>query len=121
MFLAATGLNREEIAVLEEKMKENPFVKLQENFSSYYKINKETENSPHYITPIQFKLPQNAAGKECPFQYVPLIQTVTAIVSDPEFTNLPRESTPDGCLYDFKDGTTWKNNRYFQAVIWILM
>ncbi len=62
-------MSGEDIAALQEKMRDNPFVQLQEHFSSYYKINKETENSPHYITPIQFKLPRNAAGKEFPFQY----------------------------------------------------
>jgi len=114
---AGIGMSREEISVLEDKMKENPFVQLQDNFSSYYKINKETENSPHYISPIQLKLPRNVAGKECPFQYIPLVQTISAIVSDPDFESLPRDTTPDGFLYDFKDGTAWKNNRYFQAVI----
>jgi hypothetical protein len=103
-----------DIAVIEDKMKDNPFVALQEHFSSYYKINKETENSANYITPIQFKLPSNAAGKECPFQYVPIIETVAAIVSDPDFKNLPSATTPDGFLYDFKDGSAWKNNSYFQ-------
>jgi hypothetical protein len=106
-------MSGEEIAILEEKMRDNPFVKLQENFSSYYKINKETENSHHYIHPIQFKLPRNAAGKECPFQYVPIIQTVTAILSDPDFDSLQQAPTPDGHLYDFKDGSAWKNNQYF--------
>ena len=107
-------MSGEEIAVLEEKLKDNPFVKLQENFSSYYKINKETENSGHYISPAQHKLPRNAAGKECPFQYVSLVQTVAAIVSDPDYENLPRDPIPDGFLYDFKDGSAWKNNKYFQ-------
>jgi hypothetical protein len=107
-------MSGEEIAVLEEKLKDNPFVKLQENFSSYYKINKETENSGHYISPAQHKLPRNAAGKECPFQYVSVVQTVAAIVSDPDYENLPRDPIPDGFLYDFKDGSAWKNNKYFQ-------
>jgi hypothetical protein len=106
-------MSPEDIAVLEEKMLDNPFVKLQENFSSYYKISKETENSPHYIAPIQFKLPRNAAGKECPFQYVPIIETVTAIISDPDFDSLSQEPAPDGYLHDFKDGSAWKKNQFF--------
>jgi hypothetical protein len=106
-------MSPEDIAVLEEKMRDNPFVKLQENFSSYYKISKETENSPHYIAPIQFKLPRNAAGKECPFQYVPIIETVTAIISDPDFDSLSQEPAPDGYLHDFKDGSAWKKNQFF--------
>jgi hypothetical protein len=115
MFSAGTGMNVEEIAVIAEKMKDNPYVSLQEHFSSYYKINKETEKSPHYISPIQFKLPPNSAGKECPFQYVSIIETVGAIVSDPDFANLSQPETPDGLLYDFKDGSAWKENQYFKG------
>jgi hypothetical protein len=106
-------MSEEDIGVLEEKMRDNPFVKLQENFSSYYKINKESESSPHYIQPIQFKLPRNSVGKECPFQYIPIIQTLAAIVSDPDFDNLVQEPTADGYLYDLKDGSAWKTNQYF--------
>jgi hypothetical protein len=94
-------------------MRDNPFVQLQEHFSSYYKINKETENSPHYITPIQFKLPRNAAGKESPFQYIPIIETVKAIISDPDFDSVCQAPAPDGYLHDLKDGSCWKTNKYF--------
>jgi hypothetical protein len=104
----------EDIAALQEKMRDNPFVKLQEHFSSYYKINKETENSPHYITPLQFKLPRNEAGKECPFQYVPIIETLGAIISDPDFESLSEEPAPKGYLHDIKDGSSWKKNQYFK-------
>jgi len=109
-----SGSTPEEIAVLQEKMKANPFVSLQEHYSSYYKISKQTENSPHYVTPREFKLPPNAQGKKCPFQYVPIIETVAAIVSDPDFKNLPQAPSPDGFLCDFKDGSAWKNNTYFK-------
>jgi len=87
-------MSGEDIAALQEKMRDNPFVQLQEHFSSYYKINKETENSPHYITPIQFKLPRNAAGKESPFQYIPIIETVKAIISDPDFDSVCQAPAP---------------------------
>jgi len=107
-------MSSEEISVLEEKMKDNPFVRFQQHFSSYYKINKDTENSREYINPVQLLLPRNAAGKECPFQYVSIVETVAAIVSDPDYGNLPRDETPHGYLYDFKDGSTWKNSKYFQ-------
>jgi hypothetical protein len=114
VFPAAAGTSIEEISVVEEKMKDNPFVKLQQHFSSYYKINKDTENSHKYINPVQFYLPWNSAGKECPFHYVLIVETVAAIVSDLDYTNLTRDQTPHGFLYDFKDGSTWKNSKYFQ-------
>jgi hypothetical protein len=70
VYPVATGMSIEEISVVEEKMKDNPFVKLQQHFSIYYKIIEDTENSLKYINPVQFYLPWNSAGKECPFQYV---------------------------------------------------
>jgi hypothetical protein len=107
-------VSSEEISVLQEKMKSNPFVDLQEQYSSYYKINKQTENSPHYIAPREVKLPPNAAGKVCTFQYVPIIETVTAIISDPEFPRQTQTPTQEGLLYDIKDGSAWKENKYFK-------
>jgi hypothetical protein len=107
-------MTAEQIAVVEEKMKDNPFVQLQQHFSSYYKINKDTENSAEYINPVQFHLPRNLAGKKCPFQYVSIVDTVAAIVTDPGYENLPRDSTSDGYISDFKDGSTWKNSTFFQ-------
>jgi hypothetical protein len=53
VFPAAAGTSVEEISVVEEKMKDNPFVKLQQHFSSYHKINKDTVNSREYINPVQ--------------------------------------------------------------------
>jgi hypothetical protein len=107
-------MSDEEISVVQEKIKDNPFVKLQQNFSSYYKIHKETANSSEYIAPLQLQLPRNVFGKECPFQYVSVVDTVAAIVSDPDYQNLPRDPCPTGFLCDFKDGSAWKNNQYFK-------
>lgn len=104
----------EDISALQEKMKKNPFVSLGEEFSSYYKINKHTLNSPHYIAPTQFKLLPNDQGDVGTFQYVPIIQTVAAIVNDPDFENLSQAPTPEGCLYDIKDGAQFKENAYFK-------
>jgi hypothetical protein len=107
-------MGADDIAVLQEKMEDNPFVSLQEHFSSYYKINKQTENSPFYITPQELKLPPNERGKVSTFQYVPITETVAAIVGDPDFKNLTQAATPDGLLYDLRDGSAWKDNTYFQ-------
>jgi|JFJP01.1.fsa_nt_gi hypothetical protein len=106
-------MSEEEKKIIAQKMANNPFIQLQQNFSSYFKINKEMESSPHFIPPLQFKLPRNANGKECPFQYVPIIETVKLIVSDPDFAKLHTEPTPDGYLYDIKDASTWKTNPFF--------
>ena len=96
-------------------MQSNPFVDLQEEFSSYHKINKQMEGSRHYIAPREIKLPPNASGKVCTFQYVPIVETVTAILSDPEFDLQMQAPTQEGLLYDIKDGSAWKENPFFVA------
>ncbi len=108
------GVDAQEISALQDKMKANPFVDLQAQYSSYYKINKQTLNSPHYIAPREIKLPPTSAGKVFTFQYVPIVETVTAIISDPHFKQQKQTSSPEGLLYDIKDGSVWKDNKYFQ-------
>jgi hypothetical protein len=44
---------------------------------------------------------------------VPIAETVATIVSDPDFDNLTQVTTPAGFVYDMKDGSAWKNNKYF--------
>jgi hypothetical protein len=63
---------------------------------------------------VQLHLLRIVFGKECSFQYVSVVDTVAAIVSDPDFQNLPRDPCPNGFLCDFKDGSAWKNNQYFK-------
>jgi hypothetical protein len=87
-------------------------VSLQSEFSSYYKIDKHIKNSKHYIAPRELKLPPNEKGKVATFQYIPIIDLVEAIITDPGYTTAP--PSPDGVLYDIKDGAAWKNNKYFQ-------
>lgn len=95
-------------------MKNNPFVSLQEEFNSFYKINKHTQDSIHYIAPKEIKLPPDSMGHISTFQYVPVADTLEAITSDPDFELLTQAPTPEGILYDIKDGSAWKDNQYFQ-------
>jgi hypothetical protein len=107
-----------------DKLQENPFVTLQQDFSSYYKIEKHVENSPSfgYIKPIEVMLPPNDEGVVSSFQLVPPSETIEAIVNDPDF----RKSAPaaEGLLRDVKDGSAWHGNAYFQsnkdalAILW---
>ena len=50
-------MSQENIAAVQAKMKVNPFVTLQEEYSSYYKINKKVQNSDYYIAPQEIRLP----------------------------------------------------------------
>jgi hypothetical protein len=111
---AGIGVSGEEISNLEEKLKKNPFVSLGEEFSSYYKINKHLISSPLYIAPKQYKLLPNEQGDVPTFQYIPIIETVKLLVNDQDFKLLSQAPTPEGCFYDVKDGTAWKENSYFK-------
>jgi hypothetical protein len=95
-------------------MKANPFVYLQSEYSSYYKINKQLQDSSLYIPPCEIKLPPDSSGKISTFQYTPVDKTLEAVTSDPDFGKLSQEPTPEGVLYDIKDGTAWRENKYFQ-------
>jgi hypothetical protein len=112
MLSESIGVNEEHISTLQEKMKTNPFVSMQEEYSSYYKINKVVQNSTHYIAPQEIKLPPDSKGKVSTFQYIPVADIVNAVISDADFK--PSAPSPEGVLYDIKDGTAWKNNKYFQ-------
>jgi hypothetical protein len=54
------------------------------------------------------------SGFDLCYRTVSIVETVTAIVSYLDYTNLTKDQTPHGFLYDFKDGSTWKNSKYFQ-------
>jgi hypothetical protein len=114
MFSASIGVSEEHITALQGKMKENPFVSLHDEYSSYYRINKHTQKSTHYIEPREIKLPPDDMGKISTFQYIPVAETLEAIISDPDFKQLEQPVTPEGLLYDIKDGSAWKNNSYFK-------
>jgi hypothetical protein len=109
-------VSAEDISAVKDKMNQNPFVTLGEEFSSYYKINKQAQNSPHYIPPRECKLLPNQHGDVTTFQYISVIEIVTSLVKCPDFEllrNSPTTSTED-CLYDVKDGSAWKDNIFFQ-------
>lgn len=108
------GVSDADTAALHEKMKSNPLVSLQQEYSSYYKINKQTQNSDHFISPREIKLPPNSKGKISTFQYIPIIETVEGIISDPDFRHQSQAPTPDGFLFDIKDGSAFKENQYFR-------
>jgi hypothetical protein len=73
-------------------------------------------SSSFYISPQTVKLPPNADGKICTFQYVPIIDLVKAIVSQPGF-KLPSHRLPDisekVSLYDITDGDAYRKNKFF--------
>ncbi len=73
------------------------------------------QNSSHYIPPREMKLPPDDSGNKRTFQYIPVVDLVEKIASDPGFKlqqNFPHDSE---MLYDFKDGDFWKKSKFFQT------
>jgi hypothetical protein len=100
------------IAVVKEHMQANPFIELQKQFGSYYKIKKHCTTSPafKYIESKQVTLPNNSS-----FQYISIKEIITAIVNDPSFV-LPaglQEISVEFRIRDVKDGTAYKENVFF--------
>lgn len=93
----------------------NPFLRLQQEFSSAYKIDKFVKSHSKYISPVTIKLPPSPEGLVHNFQYVPVTELVKGICSEPGFQ--PAVQTPvESCvLHDVKDGAAWRNNPYFQS------
>jgi hypothetical protein len=96
------------------RIEKNPFVLLQQEFSTTYKINKFVNNSPFFIQPCEIKLPPNENGHVGSFQYIPVTELVTAIAASPGF-KMARQthSGEEEILCDVHDGAALKSNEYF--------
>jgi hypothetical protein len=92
---------------------DNLFARLQEEFSSSYRISQFVNNGGRYIAPVSVKLPPNSDGVSRTFQYCPVIQLVSTIASELAVIASPSTSQSD-ILHDIKDGTTYQNNSYFK-------
>jgi hypothetical protein len=108
------GIEEEERQELLSTLENNPFIALQNEFSSSYKRDKFVTNYKGYISPHEIKLPANSDGDVKTFQYIPVTELVLAIVSDPGFPSAPHSSGNCDILSDIKDGMAWENNSYFQ-------
>ncbi len=61
---------------------ESPFEDLQQDFRSYYLLDKYIKNSPafKFVQPTKFRL---GTDKKCSFQYVSIVDTLCTIITDP--------------------------------------
>jgi hypothetical protein len=103
--------NREELLAA---VTDNPFLRLHDEFSSSYKISKFVKNSGKYIAPTEVKLPPNSEGVVRTFQYIPIIELVTAIASEPGFKRDAQSPVNSGLLRDIKDASSYRNNPFFK-------
>jgi hypothetical protein len=110
-FLEIIGVQEEDRKSLLQKLEENPFIDIQKEFRSYYKIDKHVQNSGNYIAPLSFKLPPRQDGVVPTFQYIPVIQLLETIITSP---GLQLSSpAPENFFSDIKDGNCWKKNKFF--------
>jgi hypothetical protein len=97
--------------ILQESMAKNPFKDLQQDFRSYYLLDKFLKGSAafKFIHPTEVRLDSENKSS---FQYISIVETISAIIQDPGFN--PEDPAEDGMLRGIKDGTAYADNRYFQ-------
>ena len=91
------------------------FVRLHEDFSSAYKIGKYIKSCETYVAPVTVKLPPCEDGQVPTFQYIPVIELIKMISSQPGFRSPPGPPSTGEVLQDVKDGACMENNQYFQV------
>ena len=98
--------------LLLQELAENPFLELQSEFSSYYKIDKFVRNDPafKYVEPVAHKivLPPTSNSdepKEVNWISVSVSETLSCVTADPGFQ-------PD--VRDVKDGRVYKSHPFFK-------
>jgi hypothetical protein len=113
------GLKDEERRLLLEELEENPFLELQKEFCSYYKIDQCVRNEPAFkfqeLSEHKVDVPPGACSdqnKSFKFVYVSVSETLSKIVAEPGL--LPEDQSQDGLLRDVKDGSVYKSNAFFQ-------
>ncbi len=94
-----------------ENLSNNLFQGLQEDFKSYYLVEKflKTSQAFKYIEPLEIRLDSD---KDQTFQYVSIVDTIATIIQDPTFS--PENPSADGMLRGVKDGTAYAQNKFFQ-------
>lgn len=112
-FSVFLGIEEEARKDFVSSLGDNPFLNLQREFSTPFKVNTFVKKTKYYIPPQEVKLPVSAEGVVRTFQYIPIIDLVNAIVSDPGFKEADKSPPESGVLYDLKDGASWQKNPYF--------
>jgi len=99
--------------ILRAALAENPFEELQQDFRSYYLLDKHIKISPafKFVEPTEIRL-GTGTGKKCSFQYVSIVDTLCVIVTDPGFKSEKRSE--DGMLRGVRDGSAYSENTFFK-------
>jgi hypothetical protein len=97
--------------VLMDSIEKNFFMELQQEFRSYYLLDKYIKSSPtfKFVEPTEIKLDDD---KKNTYQYISIVDTISTIIQDPDFT--PEKASEDGMLRGVKDGYVYAQNRFFR-------
>lgn len=108
----------QERRLLLQELEENPFLELQKEFCSYYKVDQCVRSEPAFkfqeISEHKVEVPLSDKSSEAQsfkFVYVSVPDTLSKIVADPGFR--PEAQSQDGLLRDVKDGSVYKSNTFF--------
>ena len=120
--LEKLGVDDVERRLLLQELQETHTMKLSEEFTSIYKIQKVVQTDPafKYVTPQQKKIilppkPGSSEQKVVTYQFIPVSETLKHIVGDPGFkVEASEQATEEGFLKDVKDGRAYRDNPYFQ-------
>jgi hypothetical protein len=109
--LKVMDLPDDQCQILRAALAENPFEELQQDFRSYYLLDKYIKNSPafKFVEPTEFRL---GPDKKCSFQYVSIVDTLSTIVTDPDFKR--EKPSDDDMLRGVRDGSAYSENTFFK-------
>ncbi len=100
--------------ILLEEYEKNPFLKLQDEFRSYYLVDQHIRQAAGFKFLESREIRVEPEDEESfTFQYISIIDTIRLITEDPDF--IPEKSSEDGILRGIKDGSVYANNKYFQV------
>jgi len=104
--------------LLMQELKENPFLELQKEFSSYYKVDRCVRTDPvfKFIEPVEHKVlipPSDCTEepKEIKFAYISVPETLSLVAA--ALGTRREEQHQDDLIRDVKDGLAYKSNQFF--------
>ena len=121
-YLGKLGIDVGEKQLLLQELKESDTIKLSEEFTSVYKIQKVVQTNPafKYVSPQQKKIvlpPKDGSSEQkvIKYQFIPVSETLKHLLEDPGFDpEASNRSSEDGLLKDVKDGRAYRDNPFFQ-------
>ena len=119
--LLTARIPEQEIEVIVDKVvKDDFFIKAQEALNTEYKRTKFIHENMKYIAPVEIILNPSEVQKglkKDSFHYIPLEQSLRALVQDESYVNMCEKVAPKhsiGKQNDLLDGSLYKDNKFFK-------